>query len=75
MTLTIATRGDKPQRIEWFRGTYPGTENALGEGPSLTLHNVLATTAVWVRASNTCGFAYTAATVTVVERRRRSAGL
>lgn len=75
MTLTIATRGDKPQRIEWFRGTYPDPANALGDGASLTLQNVLATTAVWVRASNTCGFAYTAATVTVVERRRRSAGL
>jgi hypothetical protein len=75
MTLTITTRGDEPQRIEWFRGTYPDTANPLGQGASLTLQNVLATTAVWVRASNTCGLAYTAATVTVVERRRRSAGL
>jgi len=72
-TLSVATRGDEPQRIEWFRGSYPDTASALGEGPSLTLHDILTTTPVWVRATNYCGSAYSAGTITVAESRRHAA--
>lgn len=73
-TLFVTAEGTKPYTYEWFEGSPPDTSQRRGTNATLSIVNLQSRRTFWVRVSNGCGSAASAAITVAPPGRRRAAG-